>query len=200
MECYCSLRNAQDLPGGWENSLAKGDFRGPFRGPVIRFGAMVECYPISLRTSQGSTNLARKCYHHGYELIEGSIGKGDFLVADLEELAKMDATEIHSRRISAKEVLTPKRRDEFVFPLADGTAKLSRLVWSEDLRGKLQGESDDFQPTETNSKIISEPPGIGKPLRGAESSVEQDGVEALVEFWSIQGDFIYRHHIVFYYS
>ena len=52
-----------------------------------------------------------------------------------------------------------------------------------------------FQPTETNSAIISKPPGIGKPLRGAESNVEQDGAEALNDFCSIQGDFIYRHHI-----
>ena len=34
-----------------------------------------------------------------------------------------------------------------------------------------------------------------KPLPGAESNVEQDGAEALKDFWSIQGDFIYRHHI-----
>ena len=47
-----------------------------------------------------------------------------------------------------------------------------RPVWSEDLSGELQGESEGFQPTETNSTIISEPPGIGKPFRGAESNVE----------------------------
>ena len=57
----------------------------------------------------------------------------------------------------------------------------------------FKANREDFQPTEANSKIISEPSGIGKPLRGAESNVEQDGVEAR----PIQGDFIYRHHIVF---
>ena len=46
-----------------------------------------------------------------------------------------------------------------------------------------------------DSAIISEPPGIGKPLRGAQSNVEQDGAEAVKDFWSIQGDFIYHHHI-----
>ena len=116
-----------------------------------------------------------------YELIAGCIRKGDVLVADLEELENVHASEIHLRRINAKEVLTPHRRDEFISPISDDKVKLSgrdqefreptlrqhRLVWSEDLSGELQGESEGFQPTETNSKRISEPPGIGKPLRVA---------------------------------
>ena len=31
--------------------------------------------------------------------------KGDILVADIEELGKVDASEIHARRINAKEVV-----------------------------------------------------------------------------------------------
>ena len=34
--------------------------------------------------------------------------KGDILVADFEELEKMDASEFHARRLNAKEVLTPE--------------------------------------------------------------------------------------------
>ena len=69
----------------------------------------------------------------------------------------------------------------FIFPASDGTAKLSgrdhefreptprrqQTVKSEDLSGELQGE-----PGET-----------------------KDDDEARKDFWSIQGDFIYRHHI-----
>ena len=47
------------------------------------------------------------------------------MVADTEELEKMDASEIHARRLNAKEVLTPQRRDNYIFPVADVTAKLS---------------------------------------------------------------------------
>ena len=47
------------------------------------------------------------------------------MVADIQELETMDATEIHPRRINAREVLTPQRGEEFLFPVADGTAKLS---------------------------------------------------------------------------
>ena len=50
---------------------------------------------------------------------------GDILVADIEELNNMNASEIHPRRINAKEVLTPQRSEYFIFQVADGTAKLS---------------------------------------------------------------------------
>ena len=38
------------------------------------------------------------------------------MVADIEELEKMDAYEIHARRLNAKEVLTPKNGEQFIFP------------------------------------------------------------------------------------
>ena len=48
------------------------------------------------------------------------IWKGDILVADIEELEIWDASEIHARRLAAKEVLMPKSGDHFKFPIADG--------------------------------------------------------------------------------
>ena len=47
------------------------------------------------------------------------------MVADIEELEKMDASEIYAARPNAKEVLTPKSCETFIFPIADGTVKLS---------------------------------------------------------------------------
>ena len=41
----------------------------------------------------------------GYALYAGGIWKGDIMVADIEELEKMDAVEMNPRRINAKEVL-----------------------------------------------------------------------------------------------
>ena len=46
-----------------------------------------------------------------------------------------------------------------------------QTVSSEDFSGELQGEPGESQPTEST-----------------------DDVEARSDFWSIQGDFIYRHH------
>ena len=45
----------------------------------------------------------------GYALYAEGIWKGDVLVADIEELETMDASEIYSKRLNAKEVLTPQR-------------------------------------------------------------------------------------------
>ena len=38
------------------------------------------------------------------------------MVADIEELEEMDASELHARRLNAKEVLTPQISGELHFP------------------------------------------------------------------------------------
>jgi len=79
---------------------------------VILFGAMVEYYPISSRDQSRLHQFGKQVLPGiflGYALIAGGIWKGNVLVADIEELEKMDASEIHPRRIHAKEVLTPQR-------------------------------------------------------------------------------------------
>ena len=53
----------------------------------------------------------------GFALYAGGIWKGDVLVADLEELETMDASEIYSKRLNAKEVIFPKAKGEFIFPV-----------------------------------------------------------------------------------
>ena len=72
------------------------------------------------------------------------------MVADSEELKNFDASEIHARRLSAKEVFMPKNGDHFIFPIADGTVKLSGrdagVRKSTLTRGDLQGISEKFQP------------------------------------------------------
>ena len=87
--------------------------------------------------------------------------------------------------IGAKGVLIAQRGNEFVFPVADGTAKLSgrdyelrepsprweQTEWSENLSGETRGASGETQPSEPT-----------------------DDAEARADFWSIQGDFIYRQH------
>ena len=46
------------------------------------------------------------------------------MVADMKELEKMDASELHARRLNAKEVLAPQRSGNFIFPVADGKVKI----------------------------------------------------------------------------
>ena len=78
------------------------------------------------KTSQESINLERKSYLDcflGYALYAWGIWKGDILVADLEEVETMDASEIYSKRLNDKEMIFPEQ-GEFIFPTADGRIKL----------------------------------------------------------------------------
>ena len=79
------------------------------------------------KTKQEFINLERKYYQEsflGYELVAGGMWKGDVLIADLEDLEKLDPSNIYPRKINAKEVLIRQKDDEFIFPFADGTAQL----------------------------------------------------------------------------
>ena len=114
-------------------------------------------------------NLERRHYDCGF----GRFGK----VARVRNLSSKNQRE--------RSIDITKKREECIFPVADGTAKLSgrdhesreltprreQTVKSEDLSGELQGEPGEPQPTES-----------------------KDDAEAHADFWSIQGDFIYRHH------
>ena len=116
-------------------------------------------------------------------------GKGDIMVADNEELEKMDASELHAKRLNAKEVLTPRNGEHFIFPVADGTVEIA-------------GEDQNL----TASTLIRETLDRGEDqdnLRGesdrSSSTPRQDSSwcddEARNDFWSISGNFIYRHHV-----
>ena len=46
------------------------------------------------------------------------------MVADSEELENLDASQIHARRLNAKEVLMPNNGNHFICPIADGPVKI----------------------------------------------------------------------------
>ena len=100
----------------------------------------------------------------------------------------MDASEIYSKRFNAKEVIFPKQ-GEFIFPIADGRVKT--LGGDQDLRTStlvrqrpIQGESHvDF--LEESEGSLPPPPHDSFP----------DAGEAINDFWSMSGNFKYRHHV-----
>ena len=159
MECYCYLRNIQDLLSDGKAPFERR-FGEPCNGPVIPFGAMVEYHPISAKDLSRLHQFCPKVLPGkflGYVLYAGCIWKGDILVADIEELEEMDASELHARRLNAREVLSPMQCDNFIFPVADGTVKVSggdrRLRPSTAIRERpereeeqeiLQGKSDKY--------------------------------------------------------
>ena len=100
----------------------------------------------------------------------------------------MDASNIYSKRLNAKEVIFPKQ-GEFILPIADGRIKLSggdqelrtpTLIREHPIRGESQrdflGESEGSPPS---------PPQDSLP----------DASEAINDFWSMSGNFIYHHHV-----
>ena len=99
----------------------------------------------------------------------------------------MDASEIYSKRLNAKEVIFPKQ-EEFIFPIADGRIKTpggdpelrtSTLIRPRSIQGEghvdFLGESEGSLPQ----------PHDSLPVAG----------EAINDFWSMSGSFIYRHHV-----
>ena len=99
----------------------------------------------------------------------------------------MDASEIYSKRLNAKEVIFPKE-GELIFPIAHG-------------RIKTPGGDQELR----TSTLIGPRPIQGEGhvdfLGESEGSLPQphdsfpDAGEAINDFWSMSGSFIYRHHV-----
>ena len=99
------------------------------------------------------------------------IWKGYIMVADIEELGNLDASVIHARRLNAKgSNIAQKERDHGV---REATLEQGQLVRGEDLREDFRGNSEKSQPTDEM----------------------KDDAEARNVFWSIEGDFVHRHHV-----
>ena len=71
---------------------------------------MVEYHPISAKDPSRLYQFVPKVLPGiflGYVLSAGGSGKETFWSKDIAELEEMDASELHARRLNAKEVLTP---------------------------------------------------------------------------------------------
>ena len=76
-------------------------FGQPVEGPIIPFGSLVEYYPITAKDQSRIYRFGKKVLPGlflGYALYAGGIWKGDVLIAHLEELETMDASEIYSKK------------------------------------------------------------------------------------------------------
>ena len=184
------LRNVTDLLSDGKTPNERR-FGQPFKGPIIPFGSLVEYHPITAKGQSRIHQFGKKVLPGlflGYALYAGGIWKGDVLVADVEELETMDASEIYSKkRLNAKEVIFPTEKEK-QFPIADGRITLSgrdqelrtsTLIRERPIRGEgcvdFVGESERSLP----------PPHDSFP----------DAGEAINDFWSMSGNFIFRHHV-----
>ena len=190
VECYTYLRNVTDLLSDGKTPYERR-FWQPFKGPIIPFRSLVECHPEPAKDQSRIHQFGKKVLPGlflGYALFAGGIWKGDVLVADLEELETMVASEIYSKRLNAKEVIFPNEKGEFIFPIANG--RIKTLGGDQDLRTSTLVRHRPIQG-ESNIDFLGESEGS---LPQPQDSLPDAG-EAINDFWSMSGNFIFRHHV-----
>ena len=104
MECYCPVRNVQDLLADGK-TLCERRFGEPVSGPIIPFGSMIEYHPISAKDQSRIHQFGKKVLPGiflGYVLYAVSIWEGDIMVGDVADLEILGASEVHARRLNAK--------------------------------------------------------------------------------------------------
>ena len=161
-----------------------------FKRPIIPFGSLIEYHPVTAKDQSRIHQFGKKVFPGlflGYALYAGGIWKGDVLIGDLEELETMDASEIYSKRLNAKEVIFPKQ-GEFIFPIADG--RIKTLGGDQELRTSTLVRHRPIQG-ESHIDFLGESEGS---LPQPHDSLPDAG-EAINDFWSMSGSFIYRHHV-----
>ena len=97
----------------------------------------------------------------------------------------MNASEIYSKRLNVKEVIFPKGK---FFPIADGRIKL--LGGDQDLRTSTFIRHRPFRG-ESHVDFLGESEGSLPPRHDS----FPDAGEAINDFWSMSGNFLYRHHV-----
>ena len=172
MECYSCLRNIQDLfsDGKTPHERRLGEL---LNGSIIPFGLLVEYHPISAKDQSRIHQFGKKVLPGlflGYALYAMRIWKGDIVVAD-----------------NAKEVIFPRENGKFIFPVADGRIKFaggdqelrtSTSILEHPIRG--EGQRD----------FLGEPEGS---LPSSSRDSLPDAGAAINDFWSMSGNFMYRH-------
>ena len=100
----------------------------------------------------------------------------------------MDASEIYSKRLNAKEVILPKEKGEIVFPIADG--RIKTRGGDQDLRTSTSIRQRPIRG-ESHLDLLGESQGSLPPPQDS----FPDAGEAINEFWSMSGNFKNRHHV-----
>ena len=182
MECYTYLRNIQDLLADGKTPYERR-FGEPFKGPTIPCGAMVENHPISARDQSRIHQFGKNVLPGiflGYEPVAAGIWKGDILIADLEDLEKLDASEIYSSKNYCKGSIDATKERTIHIP----SCMYSKIVRKKPRIPRTHSEAG------TNCKERRSQWRISRRTRRSST----DRIERWKDFWSIQGDFIFRHH------
>ena len=155
------VRNVQDLVADGKTPCERR-LGEPFKEPDHSVRKQwFEYFPISAKDQSRLHQFGKRVLpgiFFGYALVAGRNLEGrHFWLQTLRSQENWDASEIHARRLNAKEILTSKMGEKFIFPIAGGTAELlgrDPEIRESNMRqcqpvGRLQRNPDGSQPTES---------------------------------------------------
>ena len=108
------------------------------------------------------------------------------MVADIEEMEEMDASELHARKLNAKEVLTPLRSGTFISSIADGTVQ----IFGRERRLRTSTLTRERRERGEESEILDGGSDAWYAPSNNEEDQTRDDEEARNDFWTIAGEFI----------
>ena len=193
MECYTYLRNVTDLLSDGKTPYERRFGQTILKDRLFPFGSLVWVSPYNCEGPvQDSINLERKSYlEYSSDTLctRGEFGRGDVLVADLEELETMDASEIYSKKTQCERGDISQRRRIYSFSNRRWT---NQTPWR-----RSRPENIHLDTAATNSRRKS-PWFSCEPSEGSLPPPHDsfpDAGEAINDFWYMSGNFIYRHHV-----
>ena len=160
-------------PERWENTLWMA-IRRTIKGPVFPFGAVVEYPHISAKDQSRIHKFGKKVLPGiflGYALFAG--GNLERIYNGCRHWGAWQFGRVSYPCTKAQRKgsnIAQKERDHGV---REATLEQGQLVRGEDLREDFRGNSEKSQPTDEM----------------------KDDAEARNVFWSIEGDFVHRHHV-----
>ena len=184
--CKIYLLSGGKTPHEWR-------FGETFKGTIIPLRLDGRISPFfCLKSCRDCISSARKSYQELFSVMyytRGEIWKGEIMVADVEELDKMDASEIHAGRLNAKEVLTPKNGEHVDIPDRRWN---SQNIWKSQVLRTSTLIRDPPRPRRREPEhLLGGSDGFSPQFQ---DSSPDDG-EARNDFWSISGNYICCHHV-----
>ena len=100
----------------------------------------------------------------------------------------MDASQLHARRLSAKEVIFPEEKENLFFQ-----SQMDESNFLEEIKNLRTSTLIRHRPIQGESHVDFLGESEGSPPPPQDS--DPDAGEAINDFWSMSRNFIYRHHV-----
>ena len=124
-ECHCYLRSIQDFLWDGETHYYRRHWTIQKPGYSVRFDDRVSSY-FSAKDQSIFHRLVKffSWSIFGHALYAGRVWKGEILVASIEELDILDASELHVRKFNANEIFMPRTDEHFISPIGTWNSQI----------------------------------------------------------------------------